>query len=79
MQVAPTACIRSRVRSCTEQFLFAVSKIDKKKFAWGYIIAQKHEIDVFITPKHQEMRVFSKIEKVIFLKFVILRCFRKKY
>ena len=57
-EVAPTARIRSRVQSRAEPFLFAVSKIDKK-FCLGVFLAQKHEFDVFITPKPQEIRFFS--------------------
>ena len=57
-EVAPTASIRSRVQSRAEPFIFAVSKIDKK-FCLGVFWAQKHEFDVFITPKPQEIRFFS--------------------
>jgi hypothetical protein len=55
-EVAPTASIR--VQSRSEPFIFAVSKIDKK-FCLGVFWAQKHEFEVFITPKPQEIRFFS--------------------
>ena len=57
-EVAPTTRIRSRVQSCAEPFLFAVSKIDKK-FCLGVFLAQKHEFDVFITPKHLKQNRIS--------------------
>ena len=57
-EVAPTARIRSRVRSRAEPFLFAVSKIDKK-FCLGVFLAQKHEFDVFITPKPPKNDFFN--------------------
>ena len=59
-EVAPTARIRSRVQSRAEPLLFAVSKIDKK-FCLGVFLAQKHEFDVFITPKAPKNEFFTKI------------------